>query len=252
MSHKYALTYEIKKLLEFEYWNPDDPDSEYIFDWCFKDEGDKYPTLYINYMHYDNHNDERIISVIKNIDGEWKIVETCRDPPHKYRDRPGFEYLNSTKERYKELESLYFYDDRGKDVLIGSDHIGFEAKENIKKYLDKYNISYMDYGPMTSAMEVSYYYVIREMMLNLWDSKAILICYAANGIVPIVANKYGNVRAAVCLNQKMAELARQHNDTNVLCIPVEFISCPVEKIVHTFLSTQYEGKKNISKKRQGS
>ena len=76
------------------------------------------------------------------------------------------------------------------------------------------------------------------------DSKAdfgILICGSANGVA-MTANKYPNVRAAVCWINEIAELARQHNNANIICIPARYTAIPqVLKMIDTFLNTEFEG-----------
>ena len=78
----------------------------------------------------------------------------------------------------------------------------------------------------------------------------ILICGSAQG-VSITANKYKDIRAAVCWETEIASLARKHNDANVLCIPARFISDEIANtIVLVFLQTEFEGgrhKKRIEK-----
>ena len=78
----------------------------------------------------------------------------------------------------------------------------------------------------------------------------ILICGTANG-VGMTANKYQNVRAGVCWNSEISELARQHNNANIICIPARFTSIPQAiKMVDVFLETEFEGgrhKRRINK-----
>ena len=71
------------------------------------------------------------------------------------------------------------------------------------------------------------------------NDKGILICHTANGMA-ITANKYGHIRTAVCQTQDIAELARKHNDINVLCIPAGFVDNYYE-VVDRFLEIKFEG-----------
>jgi ribose 5-phosphate isomerase B len=69
----------------------------------------------------------------------------------------------------------------------------------------------------------------------------ILICGSANGVA-ITANKHQGIRAALCWTEEVAQLARQHNNANVICIPARFVSTAVaEQMVHMFLDTAFEG-----------
>ena len=71
--------------------------------------------------------------------------------------------------------------------------------------------------------------------------KGILICGSGNGVC-ITANKHAGVRAALCWNEELAALARQHNDANVLCIPSRFITSETAyAMVNTFMVTSFEG-----------
>ena len=69
----------------------------------------------------------------------------------------------------------------------------------------------------------------------------ILICTTGQGMA-MTANKYPNIRAALCWQPKIAELARLHNDSNILCLPGAFINVEnAIEIVKSFLSTEFEG-----------
>ncbi|HQG38907.1 MAG TPA: RpiB/LacA/LacB family sugar-phosphate isomerase, partial [Chitinophagales bacterium] len=69
----------------------------------------------------------------------------------------------------------------------------------------------------------------------------ILICGSANGVA-ITANKHQKIRAALCWQNEIASLARQHNDANVISIPARFVTIDeAEEMVHTFLTTDFEG-----------
>jgi ribose 5-phosphate isomerase B len=69
----------------------------------------------------------------------------------------------------------------------------------------------------------------------------LLTCGSANGVA-ITANKHQGIRAAVCWNEELAELARKHNNANILCIPARFVSYELaEKILDRFLHSNFEG-----------
>jgi ribose 5-phosphate isomerase B len=69
----------------------------------------------------------------------------------------------------------------------------------------------------------------------------ILICGSANGVA-MAANKHQGIRAAICWNEELAVLARQHNDANIVCIPARFIPLDLaKKIVSKFLAEPFEG-----------
>ncbi|WP_407429368.1 ribose 5-phosphate isomerase B [Arcticibacter sp.] len=126
-------------------------------------------------------------------------------------------------------------------IAIGSDHAGFEYKELLRAFLSAYEVKdfgtysaesadYPDFAhPVASAVEAG------EFTLG------ILVCGSANGVA-ITANKHQGIRAAICWTEEIAELARLHNNANVLCIPARFVSTDAAKaITEKFIATPFEG-----------
>jgi len=75
----------------------------------------------------------------------------------------------------------------------------------------------------------------------------IVICGSGNGVA-ITANKHQGIRAALCWNEELAALARQHNEANVLALPARFISYELaEKLVDIFLATSFEGGRHATR-----
>jgi ribose 5-phosphate isomerase B len=73
------------------------------------------------------------------------------------------------------------------------------------------------------------------------------VCGSANGVA-ITANKHQGIRAAICWNEELAGLARQHNDANVLCLPARFVSPEeAQKILKRFLSSSFEGGRHANR-----
>src|SRR5204863_9291159 len=69
----------------------------------------------------------------------------------------------------------------------------------------------------------------------------VLVCGSANGVA-ITANKHQGIRAAICWNEELAGLSRQHNNANIVCIPARFIAYELgEKIIDKFLNSTFEG-----------
>jgi ribose 5-phosphate isomerase B len=69
----------------------------------------------------------------------------------------------------------------------------------------------------------------------------ILICGSANGVA-MAANKHEKIRAAIAWKKELAELARSHNDANIICLPARYISVvEAKEIVDAFLDTPFEG-----------
>lgn len=128
-------------------------------------------------------------------------------------------------------------------IAIGADHAGFEYKERLKHWLEKNGYTVKDFGTYTSesadypdfAHPVSLAVEKKEFGLGL------LVCGSGNGVA-ITANKHQGIRAAICWNEELAALARQHNDANILCIPARFVSTELaEKILDRFLHSSFEG-----------
>jgi len=96
------LTSPIKQKLQFEFWDPDDPDTETIFNYTFKDEGNIYPILYIEYQKYDHHNEPRILATLQNIEEEWIITNKLYYEASKYNQD------EEEKEEYIKMKKLIF------------------------------------------------------------------------------------------------------------------------------------------------
>lgn len=128
-------------------------------------------------------------------------------------------------------------------VRIGCDHAGYEVKDKIVAILKAKGLEVMDYGTH-SAASVDYPDFVHPLAsaLNTNDGHlGILICGSGNGVA-MTANKYSHVRAALCWNKELAELARMHNNANILCIPARFVTFEViEQMVDAFLNTPFEG-----------
>jgi len=128
-------------------------------------------------------------------------------------------------------------------IAIGCDHAGVEYKNVIKTHLESMGVKMIDKG--TNTMDsVDYPDYAHPVALTVESKEAnfgILICGSANGVC-ITANKHAGIRAALCWRKDVAELARQHNDANVICLPARFISIE-QAILFTdaFLNTPFEG-----------
>lgn len=137
-------------------------------------------------------------------------------------------------------------------LAIGGDHAGFEYKEIIKEMLAGMNWEVSDKGTYStdSTDYPDYAHPLANMVASGEASAGILICGSGNGVC-MTANKHQGIRAALCWNEELASLARQHNNANVLCIPSRFVSIDVaKKMVEVFLSTPFEGgrhEKRVSK-----
>ena len=128
-------------------------------------------------------------------------------------------------------------------VAIGSDHAGFDYKEQIKNFLSSHNISFHDFGTLIneSVDYPDYAHPVAMAVENKEAAFGILICGSANGVA-ITANKHQDIRAALCWKTEIAALARQHNNANVICLPARFISIEEAlEMVDIFMKTSFEG-----------
>lgn len=130
-----------------------------------------------------------------------------------------------------------------KKIAIGGDHAGYEYKEKLRRYLEENGYEVKDFGPF-SAESTDYADFAHPLAASVEDGSndaGILICGSGNGVA-ITANKHQGIRAALCWNEELAALARQHNKANVLCVPSRFVSQELsEKMTETFLNTEFEG-----------
>ncbi len=137
-------------------------------------------------------------------------------------------------------------------LAIGGDHAGFEYKETLKEMLSGMGWNVADKGTYStdSTDYPDYAHPLAQMVASGEAAAGILICGSGNGVC-MTANKHQGIRAALCWNEELAALARQHNNANVLCIPSRFVSIDMaKKMVEVFLTTAFEGgrhEKRVSK-----
>lgn len=128
-------------------------------------------------------------------------------------------------------------------IAIGSDHAGFEHKEVLKKWLAHNGYEVSDFGThsLDSVDYPDFAHPVADAVEKQDASLGVLLCGSGNGVA-ITANKHQGIRAALCWTEEIAALARQHNNANVVCIPARFVSNQqAEKILKTFLQTEFEG-----------
>jgi ribose 5-phosphate isomerase B len=128
-------------------------------------------------------------------------------------------------------------------VAIGSDHAGFNYKESVISFLDGKNVTWKDFGThSTDSVDYpDFAHPVSNAVENGEACFGILICGSANGVA-ITANKHQGIRAAVCWEDEIAELARKHNNANVICIPARFVREGLaEEMIERFMHTDFEG-----------
>lgn len=128
-------------------------------------------------------------------------------------------------------------------IAIGSDHGGFELKQEISAHLEKRGLSFKDFG--TFSQDSCDYPVFAKAVAKAVASgeceRGILICGTGIG-VSITANKIRGIRAALCGDCFSAEATRLHNDANILTLGARVVGPGLAlKIVDTFLDTPFSG-----------
>jgi len=130
-----------------------------------------------------------------------------------------------------------------KIIPIGADHAGFQLKELIRQYLLNLGYEVKDFGCFSeeSIDYPDYAHPVSEMVQANPGMRGILICGSGNGI-NMTANKHAGIRSALCWKKEIAELARLHNNANIIALPARFISFEEAKeMVEVFLTTDFEG-----------
>ncbi len=131
-----------------------------------------------------------------------------------------------------------------KTILMAADHGGANLKNALKNYLQQQGFDVVDYGPESAEKPVDYpdkaYQLIQGMQADK-NVKGILICTSGIGM-SIAANRFPFIRGALVFNPQMAEMARGHNDANVLIFGAKFISeTEAKKCIDVFLTTDFLG-----------
>jgi ribose 5-phosphate isomerase B len=130
-----------------------------------------------------------------------------------------------------------------KTIAIGSDHAGYAYKAAIVHWLGRNGYDVIDAGPDSEASTdyPDHVHPVADAVEKGEAFQGIIICGSGNGAA-MTANKHQGIRAALCWNNELASLARQHNDANILAIPARFVSEAVAmSMVQTFLETPFEG-----------
>ncbi|MCP3682493.1 MAG: ribose 5-phosphate isomerase B [bacterium] len=136
-----------------------------------------------------------------------------------------------------------------KKVLIASDHGGFKLKDEIKKYIQELGYECEDLG-CDSADSVDYPDLAKKEAEKVLETgnTGILICGTGIGM-SMVANKFKGIRAALCHNDFTAQMAREHNDANILCMGERVLDVEVaKKITKIFLETPYSNEERHTRR----
>ncbi len=148
-----------------------------------------------------------------------------------------FLYLYSSK-----IIAMYAFN-KALPIAIGSDHAGFDCKEDLISFLEGENMRFKDFGAYNkdSVDYPDFAHPVATAVENGEAAFGVLLCGSANGVA-IAANKHQGIRAAICWGEELAELARKHNNANIICIPARFVrDGDAEKMLDIFMNTAFEG-----------
>ncbi|MBM3411796.1 MAG: ribose 5-phosphate isomerase B [Bacteroidetes bacterium] len=128
-------------------------------------------------------------------------------------------------------------------VAFGGDHAGFGYKAQLIAFLEKEGIPVLDLGPFSedSVDYPDFAHPVAQAVESGRAACGVLICGSGNGVA-ITANKHAGIRAALCWEKELAQLARSHNNANILCLPARFVLIDVAiAMLVSFLETSFEG-----------
>lgn len=134
-------------------------------------------------------------------------------------------------------------------IAIGNDHAGTDYKFEIIKQLEKLGHQVLNFGTDTDG-SMDYPDAIHPTSDAVESGKAtlgIILCGSGNG-AQMTANKHQGIRAALCWNNELVALTRQHNNANILAIPARFVSLQQAMgFVEIFISTEFEGGRHATR-----
>lgn len=128
-------------------------------------------------------------------------------------------------------------------IAIGSDHAGYDCKEDLISLIEGKGLAFKDFGThkKESVDYPDFAHPVADAVEKGEAAFGILLCGSANGVA-ISANKHQGIRAAICWGEELAELARRHNNANIICIPARFVrDGDAEKMLDIFMNTAFEG-----------
>ncbi len=144
---------------------------------------------------------------------------------------------------------MSFAFDNSLPIAIGSDHAGFEYKTALLKWLSGKGYQVKDFGSF-SADSVDYPDFAHPVAFSVEKGEAafgILLCGTANGVA-ITANKHPQIRAALCWQNDVAVVSRQHNNANIICVPARFVSLALaQQMIDFFMTTSFEGGRHATR-----
>lgn len=134
-------------------------------------------------------------------------------------------------------------------ISIASDHAGFQLKRKIADHLKSNDCQLIDRGPSNEEL-VDYPDYAKKVVSDISKKNAdmgILICGSGQGMA-MAANKFSGIRAALCYSPEIAQIAREHNDANILTLGSRFIDTATAiNCIEKFLNTSFEGNRHLNR-----
>jgi len=187
---------------------------------------------------FDETLDNYEADISDPIGGSYEIYRNCRD-----QIEQGIVALLKFIEQTSAAPLGNISSTSRTSVAIGADHGGFELKESLRHYLLKKGITVTDFGAASkeSTDYPDYAQAVARSVAEHRHNFGILVCTSGIGM-SIAANKIPGARAALVWDEQVAQMARQHNDANVLCLAGKGTASETAKrIVDAFLSASFEG-----------
>jgi ribose 5-phosphate isomerase B len=132
-------------------------------------------------------------------------------------------------------------------IGIGSDHGGYELKEELKKYMLEQGIEVVDYGTndLTSVDYPDYGKIVAEAVVNKEVERGVVICGTGIGI-SIAANKVKGIRCALCSDTYSARMSMEHNNANMIALGGRVLGVDLAKeILNAYLNSTFQGGRHL-------
>lgn len=142
-----------------------------------------------------------------------------------------------------------FVFDSNKPIAIGGDHAGFEYKAALQQWLTEKGYQVKDFGTFStdSVDYPDFAHPTAASVENGESAFGILLCGTANGVA-MTANKHPQIRAAICWQNDIAKVAREHNNANIICIPARFVSLVMaQQMIELFMTTPFEAGRHLTR-----
>ncbi len=138
-------------------------------------------------------------------------------------------------------------------LYLGADHRGFQLKEELKKWLQKKGIEFVDLGNKVLDPfddDVDFARLVAEKVLESQNNRGVVICGSGTGMC-VAANKVKGIRCAVAISRKLVQQDRKHDDNNMLSLPAQALSInQARKMVEAFLDTPFSGLEKYQRRLQ--